>query len=236
MARLAFNGYLRILKDNGAVCTDATCAWDLKGTTTDTDTYPTETDADAGTNPNTNPVAADANGVFPNMWLKDAVEYKATIAGTGVTTKTIDGAALSAAPDQYYFHATKGSTDQTGIVDVTDTKITFTTESYDGGGYYDAANSKWTPPAGAVRISAGIYFTGTIASAAIAKLHIYKNGSVFKTTYSASASTGVRNMVITCVDVADGDDYYEVYGQCDVTGTVTANGAQTNSWFEGEVI
>lgn len=100
MARLAFPPFLRVFKDNGDVCTDATATWYDAGTTTLVDSYPTAADADANTNPNTNPVTANALGIFPAMWLADASEYKIVIAGTGVTTKTVDDVYSTASLDQ----------------------------------------------------------------------------------------------------------------------------------------
>ena len=85
-AVLAFQGYLRVLKDNGDVCADAKATWYVAGTTTPTDTYTTSALSVA----NANPVEANALGVFPEMWLSPSVSYKVVISGTGVTTRTID--------------------------------------------------------------------------------------------------------------------------------------------------
>jgi len=85
-AVLAFQGYLRVLKDNGDVCADAKATWYVAGTTTPTDTYTTSALSVA----NTNPVEANALGVFPEMWLSPTVSYKVVITGTGVTPRTID--------------------------------------------------------------------------------------------------------------------------------------------------
>ena len=96
MARLAFAPFLRVFKDNGDVCTDATATWYLAGTTTLTDTYTTS----ALSTPNTNPVAASSLGIFPAMWLADGVQYKVKIEGTGITTQTIDYVYSTASLDQ----------------------------------------------------------------------------------------------------------------------------------------
>lgn len=83
---LAFQGYLRVLKDNGDVCSDAKAQWYIAGTTTPSDTYTANTLITA----NANPVEANALGIFPEMWLSPTVSYKVVITGTGVTTRTID--------------------------------------------------------------------------------------------------------------------------------------------------
>lgn len=86
MARLAFDGYLKVERDDNGVCANATCAWRTANSTTPQFAYKDE----ALSQPHPDPVLADATGVFPDMWLKDDVAYKAIIAGTGVTTKTIE--------------------------------------------------------------------------------------------------------------------------------------------------
>lgn len=96
MARLAFAPFLRVFKDNGDVCTNATATWYLAGTTTLTDSYTTS----ALSTPNTNPVAANSLGIFPAMWLADGIQYKVKIEGTGLTTQTIDYVYSTASLDQ----------------------------------------------------------------------------------------------------------------------------------------
>lgn len=336
MARLAFPPFLRVFKDNGDVCTDATATWYDAGTTTPVDSYPTAADADASTNPNTNPVTANALGIFPQMWLADAEEYKVVIAGTGITTQTIDEVYATASLDQLsgdrrylglaggaaytttgssnayvvstglstsslstyetllikpnftnsgaatlnvdsigaknifsggvalsggelvsgriyqvsydgtqfqivnsngrpHFRANKNGTNQTGIADITNTKVTFTTEAVDNGGYYDAANSRWTPPAGPVQIEANVTITGTFVSGLECRAFIYKNGADFmRSAPSHTAGTGGGTVSVSIMDVANGTDYYEIYVYGDVSsGTITVAGSLILSSFTG---
>lgn len=85
-AILAFDGYLRVFKDNGDICADAKAQWYVAGSTTPTNTY----DADDLLSANANPVSANTLGLFPVMWLSPDVSYKVVITGAGVTTRTID--------------------------------------------------------------------------------------------------------------------------------------------------
>ncbi|WP_377299617.1 hypothetical protein [Rhizobium sp. SGZ-381] len=137
------------------------------------------------------------------------------------------------------FRAHKNNVNQAGIVSATDTKLTFTTEASDFGGFYDAATSKWTPPAGAVFLNSVCQITGTFsATVQVAYLQIFKNGTLFATGASVhDANTGNTAVSVTCTDDANGSDFYEVYlnvttasGTATVTGTIAANR------FEGIVI
>ena len=77
--------------------------------------------------------------------------------------------------DRAYFAATKGGTNQTGITTAALTKLTFTTEAQDAGGFYDSTNSIWTPPAGKVMIVLTARSVGS--AAAQVGTQIYKNGA-----------------------------------------------------------
>jgi hypothetical protein len=77
------------------------------------------------------------------------------------------------------FSAHKNGTPQLFVTNV-NTKVTFTTEAYDVGSYYDAANSKWTPPAGGVLLVAAVTMDATFTTVNNWYLFIYKNGAAFK--------------------------------------------------------
>jgi hypothetical protein len=134
------------------------------------------------------------------------------------------------------FSATKNGTNQTGIADATATKITFTTEVNDVGGCYDAPSSRWTPPPGGVRLSAAVDVTGANASTGFI-LRLYKNGAAFKQTVAVGDASGQGRVFISANDVANGTDYYEVYFLGFKTaGTMTCQGGDTLSYFQGEQI
>lgn len=135
------------------------------------------------------------------------------------------------------FSAHKNATNQTGISAGVDTKCTFTTEAFDTGSYYDAANSKWTPPSGKVMLAAQFYGTGTIATGSSYVVAIWKNGAVLKEGFIYSGSANNGNCNITVVDDANGSDYYEVYVRFSgVTGTATVDGTAKWSFFMGTTL
>lgn len=80
-------------------------------------------------------------------------------------------------PARPAFHANKNGSNQASVVGGTYTKCTATTELYDILGFYDAGNSKWTPPAGRIIIGGKIYITGTTAAGNYSYAVIYKDGS-----------------------------------------------------------
>lgn len=129
------------------------------------------------------------------------------------------------------FKATKGGTNQTGVVDSTETLVTFGTEVYDVGGHF--ASNAWTPPAGKISMTAQIYFTGTISAGALCIVTIYRNSVLFAySQHAANANSGC--MSVTVDDVANGTDPYEVRVYIDVSsGTATIGGAADKTYFCG---
>lgn len=135
------------------------------------------------------------------------------------------------------FSAHKNGTDQTGISSATETKMTAGTEVWDVGGYYDAANSKWTPPAGKVRLSAYAYFTAGIVDQAVYLAVIYKNGSALRYGPAVEASgTSTTGVFVDILDDANGTDYYEVYVSGNGAGNKTIVGTASLTYFQGHQI
>lgn len=135
------------------------------------------------------------------------------------------------------FHAHKNTTAQTGVTSATDIKVTFGTELFDEGSYYDASNSKWTPPAGRVLITATVRFTANVVDAALYHLVIYKNNAAYKTgCIQHAGGTGNVGASLTVIDSADGDDYYEVYAFGGGAGDKTISGAIADTYFCGAII
>ncbi len=151
--------------------------------------------------------------------------------GWQVVTAALQGSSKAS------FHANKNGTDQTGLAANTETKVTFTTEVFDIGSYYDAANSKWTPPAGKVLIGGMLFFTaGTVAAGTIEAV-IYKNGAaVFYFIGTIVTTSGVQSVYVETLDDANGTDYYELYGQAGGAGTKTVDGRGTLTYFWGTAI
>jgi len=110
------------------------------------------------------------------------------------------------------FSAHKDGTNQTGIVTGTWTKITFTTEEYDVGSAYDAANSKWVPGIiGKGHIDATIHWT-TMPDQGEMHLTVYKNGVLYKRVQNFASVADSFSHHISCDVLVDAvTDYFEVY-------------------------
>jgi hypothetical protein len=134
------------------------------------------------------------------------------------------------------FSANKGgspSGDQTGIVSGNETKVTFTNEVRDVGGYYDAPNSKYTPPAGVYFFNARVTLTGGIVDQSKIYVGIRKNGALtFLGDQVSPSGTGNVSPGVSCIDAANGTDFYEVGVFADGTGTKTINGGTSNTYFQ----
>lgn len=133
------------------------------------------------------------------------------------------------------FFAHKNGTDQTGIVSVTTTQVTFGTELYDVGNYF--ASNSWTPPAGKINIGAQFQVTGTFGTGAGSQLVLFKNGTTFryKDTYSSTANVNTLNFITD--DICTGSDVYAIYVyQPTSSGTATITGATLLTWFYGHWI
>lgn len=135
------------------------------------------------------------------------------------------------------FRAHKNGSNQTGIADITYTKVTFGTEVFDAGSYYDTTNSRWTPPAGPVLLSCTIFVTGTFTTGQ-SQVALYKNGAADAITANYSVTGGaVGGLIATVVDTANGTDYYECFVYADVSsGTSTVLGTATVSYFSGSTL
>jgi hypothetical protein len=147
--------------------------------------------------------------------------------GWQVVTATQSGAALAS------FRATKNGTDQTGIASGVATKISFTAEDFDIGSYYDATNSKWTPPAGKVLISIQLNCNGGVVAQNGYVPTLYKNGVFFKSAAQVSSGAISVLMTLTVLEDANGTDYYEVYFSGFGAGNKTISGAAAETFFQG---
>ena len=135
------------------------------------------------------------------------------------------------------FYAHKNAVDQTGVLPSTDTKVTFTTESFDVGSFYDAANSKWVPPAGKVRVTAVVLFSATnMVDVSNFQLYIYKNGAITLSEVRATSGVGAQGISTTGILDVDGNDEIEVYAFLAGAGNKTISGSASRTYFCGEVI
>lgn len=185
---------------------------------------------------------ANAGSNFSLFRYSDAgaqIDAPITISrATGLMTLVGDPtAALGAATKQYVdtragFSAHKNGTDQTGIASVTQTKLTFTTEIFDTGGFYDAANSRWTPSAGKVIVSASAFLFSTLTTGGVCEISIYKNGARYKSA-DIGAAGGFDGLNVTVIDDANGTDFYEAYIYGTTAGTFDVEGDAHATHFMG---
>jgi hypothetical protein len=136
------------------------------------------------------------------------------------------------------FSANKNAVAQGSIVQSTWTKVTFTTEEWDLGGFYTAADSKWTPPRGPVSLTAQLRWNAGLTLPAFVGIAIYKNGAALKrlTTDVVTANQCMQNIVI--FDQCDGDDYYEcfVFSTDASAGDKQIDGTIATTFFQGTVL
>ena len=94
---------------------------------------------------------------------------------------------------------------QTGIVSSVPTKITFGTELYDLGNFYDTANSRWTPPAGSDSYRC-VHFTHQVLPQAVLTVieHLQKRSAISSKTSIAASAGGESGCEISVDDIASG--------------------------------
>lgn len=148
----------------------------------------------------------------------------------GTAARIVEADKLAGRPA---FMAHKNGTNQTGVTPATFVKITFTTEVFDTGAFYDAANSKWVPPAGKYFIGCSLLWQTNLVDQQEANAIIYKNGAeALLATFRHSGTGTLSTFVYGLVD-ADGNDEFEVYGYAGLggSGDKTINGTSSRSFF-----
>ncbi|QRF55308.1 hypothetical protein [Variovorax paradoxus] len=114
------------------------------------------------------------------------------------------------------------------------TKLTFSTEQFDTGGFF--AGSTWSPPAGKPVMLSGAY-TSVSAAGASMTVAVYKNGAEFKRGTAIEAqSTAVTGSRVTCIDIPNGTDAYELWA-FQATGSAQNTAAAPElTYFQGSTI
>jgi hypothetical protein len=131
------------------------------------------------------------------------------------------------------FLANKNGVNQS-LTDETWAKLTFGTENFDLGGYYDTTNSRWTPPAGTYQMN-GRWGTSAFGAANLGGIAIYKNGSRLYSNFIADAN-GVREftVAITQIMALNGTDYVELWGYVNTASSPqNVDGAAEFTTFSG---
>jgi hypothetical protein len=193
------------------------------------------------------PIANGGTGQTTAAAAFNAIKQAATTSATGAVelatnaeTQAQSSSSVVITPSnlasRVAFFAHKNGTNQTGILSATETKVTFGTERFDNGGYYDTSTSRFTPPSGYYRLSAACLSGGGAVDQSVWGLVIYKNGVALADDYKPWSGTTNFTASITINDVANGTDYYEVYVYGFGAGDKTINGAIRSTWFCGEAI
>jgi hypothetical protein len=132
---------------------------------------------------------------------------------------------------------TTRTADQTGVVSATWTKVALNVANQDVGSYFDiVTNNRWTPPKGRVNIAAALRFSAGVVDQGTYAAAIYKNGVIFQVGafFQGSGAGSVIDPVVTCYDDASGTDYYELWCYGTSGGTLTVQGNNAFTWFEGQ--
>lgn len=163
--------------------------------------------------------------------------------GTGASSATfwrgdatwanINSAIASYFTAQPQFRATKNSVDQTGIASATDTVITFDTENFDIGSFYDTTTSRWTPSAGTYAFGAFVRITGGNVDSAAQTLKIFFNTFIAIESTIIQRGTGALTVQALSVEQFNGSDYVEVKLNSGGAGTKTVSGLTYDSSFFG---
>ncbi len=130
------------------------------------------------------------------------------------------------------FSANKNAVNQT-ILTATFTKVTFITEDYDEGSYYDAVNSKFTPPSGYYHIDVSF---GWSSDGGLLYCMLYKNGVLHKGNVVYQGTGEIITNQISCDVIANGTDYFEVYAWQDTGSSKTISGATAYAFFHAHKI
>lgn len=151
------------------------------------------------------------------------------------------GLAKSVAAVPTSFSAHKNSVDQTISVAALDQKLTFGTALWNEGGYYSAANSRWTPPAGLVQLTAcALVTTANAVDQIQIHISIYKNGSLLKLG-DVLQTSGLAANIAPCasvLDKANGADFYEatIAIQVLTAGNRIVSGNPAFTFFQGTAL
>lgn len=120
------------------------------------------------------------------------------------------------------------------LTDETWAKLTFGTETFDNGGYYDTATSRWTPPAGTYLIN-GRWGTSAFGPANLGGIGIYVNGSRVYSNFIADGN-GAREFTVAITQIMslNGTDYVELWGYVNTASSPQdVDGAAEFTTFSG---
>lgn len=125
------------------------------------------------------------------------------------------------------------SSNQSGFVSATWTKLNFQTEEFDTAGCYDTTNMRFTPNvAGYYQITACATTTSTAGTTE--RISIYKNGSIYKAGPNI-ISYAEGSFVSVLVYLNGSTDYVEAY-YFFPGSTRTISGTASDTYFQGVMV
>jgi hypothetical protein len=155
-------------------------------------------------------------------------------AGSGQFLASFRRGGTPAASTAATFSAHNNSVAQS-IPDAAFTKLTFSTEDFDTGAHFAA--DAWTPPAGKPVMLTGVYTSAVSVAAAQMTVAVYKNGAEFKRgTEIAAQGAGATGSSVTCIDIPNGTDSYELWAFQATGAAQNTNGAPSRTYFQGTTL
>lgn len=123
----------------------------------------------------------------------------------------------------------KGGTDQTGLADAAYTKVTFTNEVYDIGGFYDAPNSRMYLPAGKYRCIFQASMSTPLTAGNYILTALYQDGVSFRQKFESQNNVATFATLVADFDT-DGTHYFEAYINADTAGGAAYTVGGTNAY------
>lgn len=131
------------------------------------------------------------------------------------------------------FSVHRNDVDQADVVTGTWTKVLWTTEEWDVGGYF--ADSKFIPPAGKYSINANVSVL-SLGDTKIGRAAIYKNAALYKMGVEVMGKATTSEASVDCDIIADGDDEFEIYVHHDHGANRDVRGLVDWTYFQGHRI
>lgn len=150
--------------------------------------------------------------------------------GTGnlVTIPSVTGTAMVSGNMPAFSVYLNGNQSVSGS---TYTKVAFDVEVFDTNNNF--ASNRFTPTvAGYYQINSGVTFASAVTYAQIA---IYKNGTLYQTTWSQQSSSNYGQVISSLVYCNGTTDYIEIYGYV-AASTPRFNGGADATWFNGVLV
>lgn len=184
------------------------------------------------TNP-TAPVVAGQQSTTTNVGVVELATSSETIAGTDAQ-RAVTPAGHKATRIAFKAHNNNVNQNLGGVDDFY--AVTFSTEEFDVGNYYNPTNSRWTPPAGIYRVSLQVRMDSGIADTGTIVVAIFKNGVISATNTAKQSGSGAISAGVAALIQFNGTDYISAFAFGTGAGTKVVSGMPAYTQFSGEAI